>query len=438
MATSTRKPVLALFACLFAGCLAISLSACASQSADEGGRDLASTSPTEQATDAEVDSAADASTDAEATTATIMYYENVGYDDGDVEPDDEGRVLLGTYELKDVHVGQTLNAWDYVVDIPGYFFWDGWPQNLTLSENPDDNVIKLFYFKLWNNEYTVNYYLMENADLSADNWKDALKPDDVKFIKMGSETFTDQRFDKLVKGDAYEYKIDGTYVVDTYPAEIRVGVNPDDNVINVLYVPDSPNIPDGVEIPDGGAKPDDATASDDSTTTPDGGTPPDDATAPDDSTAKPDAGTTPDGETPDQGDGNDSNGKPADTPNDDSAPTPDGDGSTPPSLPSDTSFDKDEIESTIPDKDEVVKDFIESGDAQDKVEITDEMVENPVSKAEADYVKNVYETGLREGESLAQTGDRTALAVVAAIAMTAAVVAAIAFALHRRSQRKND
>lgn len=299
MATSTRKLVLALFACLFAGCLAISLSACASQSAGEGGRDLASTSPTEQATDAEAantnatsddqtgenanaetspepaDSGAEA--DTAATTATIMYYENVGYDDGDVEPDDEGRVLLGTYELKDVHVGQTLNAWDYVVDIPGYFFWDGWPQNLTLSENPDDNVIKLFYFKLWNNEYTVNYYLMVNADLSADNWKDALKPDDVKFIKMGSETFTDQRFDKLVKGDA-----------------------------------------------------------------------------------------------------------------------------------------------------------------QDKVEITDEMVENPVSKAEADYVKNVYETGLREGESLAQTGDRTALAVVAAIAMTAAVVAAIAFALHRRSQRKND
>ena len=247
MAASTRKPIPVLLSCLFAGCLAISLGSCASQPADDTGRGLASTSPTEQAAEnadgeeapatpneadapaetspaqkkdapsAElVGSDAEASADAAATMATIMYYENVSYDDGDVEPDEEGRVLLGTYELKDVHVGQTLNAWDYVVDIPGYFFWDGWPQNLTLSENPDDNVIKLFYFKLWNNEYTVNYYLMENADLSADNWKDALKPDDVKFIKMGSETFTDQRFDKLVKGDAYEYKIDGTYVVATY------------------------------------------------------------------------------------------------------------------------------------------------------------------------------------------------------------------------------
>ena len=382
MAASTRKPVLALLACLLAGCLAISLSACASQPADDIGRGLASTSPTEQAADAEVDSDAEASADAAATTATIMYYENVSYDDGDVEPDDEGRVLLGTYELKDVHVGQTLNAWDYVVDIPGYFFWDGWPQNLTLSENPDDNVIKLFYFKLWNNEYTVNYYLMENADLSADNWKDALKPDDVKFIKMGSETFTDQRFDKLVKGDAYEYKIDGTYVVDTYPAEIRVGVNPDDNVINVLYVPDSPNIPDGVGVPDDTTKPND------------------DATPPDDGSS------TPDGDTP-----------------------------TPPSMPSDTTFDKDEIETAVPNKDEVISDFIASGDVQDKVEITEEMIENPVSRSDADYVKNVYETGLREGEKLAQTGDRTALAVVGAVAVTAAIAVAIAVARSHRGKK---
>lgn len=494
MAASTRKPIPVLLSCLFAGCLAASLSGCASQSADEGGRGLASTSPTEQAAEnadgeetpatpneadapaetsptqkkdapspepadssaapdagpsAELaDSDAEASTDAAATTATIMYYENVSYDDGDVEPDDEGRVLLGTYELKDVHVGQTLNAWDYVVDIPGYFFWDGWPQNLTLSENPDDNVIKLFYFKLWNNKYTVNYYLMENADLSADNWKDALKPDDVKFIKMGSETFTDQRFDKLVKGDAYEYKIDGTYVVDTYPAEIRVGVNPDDNVINVLYVPNSPNIPDGVKPPDDETKPDNGAAP-----APDDTTPPDGEAAPDDGTTQPDGGAAPDngaapapgdtappdgGEAPDQsGEDNPSN-ELADSSNDGSASTPDDGTSAPSDRPNDTTFNKDEIEAAVPSKDEVVNDFIASGDAHEKVEITDEMIENPVSKTDADYVKNVYETGLREGEKLAQTGDRTAFAVVAAVAVTAGIVAAIAFALRHRNRRKND
>ena len=351
------------------------------------------------------------------TTATIMYYENVSYDDGDNEPDENGRVLLGTYELTDVHVGQTLNAWDYVVDIPGHFFWDGWPQNLTLTENPSDNVINLFYFKLWNNEYTVNYYLMENADLTADNWKDALAPDDVKFVKMGSETFTNQRFDQLVKGDAYEYKIDGTYVVDTYPSEIRVGVNPDDNVINVLYVPDSANLPDDIEVPTDTTPPSDATQPDDTT-------PPDDSGNGDNSADQPADGSGADKPADDS-----SADKPADTPSTD--------GSATPSLPNDTTFDKDEIEGVLPDdvKDEVVKDFIESGDAQDKTEITEEMIETPVSKSDADYVKNVYETGLKEGEKLAQTGDLVPLAIIASIALGAAAAGAIAFIMNRRAKR---
>ena len=50
---------------------------------------------------------------------------------------------------------------------------------------------------------------------------------------------------------------DGTYVVDTYPSEIHVGVNPDDNVINVLYVPDSANLPDDIEIPSDTTQPGD-------------------------------------------------------------------------------------------------------------------------------------------------------------------------------------
>ena len=269
MTTPAKRTTRSFAAFVLALCLAASLTSCAystlaATNGDEGTE--ATTSATEEADATETPTAAaeTPATAAEAptaaaetpttaaeipTTATIMYYENVSYDDGDTEPDENGRVLLGSYELTDVHVGQTLNAWNYVVDIPGHFFWDGWPQNLTLTDNPSDNVINLFYFKLWNNEYTVNYYLMENADLTADNWKDALAPDDVKFVKMGSETFTNQRFDQLVKGDAYEYKIDGTYVVDTYPSEIRVGVNPDDNVINVLYVPDSANLPDDIEVP---------------------------------------------------------------------------------------------------------------------------------------------------------------------------------------------
>ena len=406
MAASAKRTVRALAIGALALLLLAPLTSCAysalaATNGDEGTE--ATTSATEEADATETPTAAaeTPATAAEAptaaaetpataaetpTTATIMYYENVSYDDGDTEPDENGRVLLGSYELTDVHVGQTLNAWNYVVDIPGHFFWDGWPQNLTLTDNPSDNVINLFYFKLWNNEYTVNYYLMENADLTADNWKDALAPDDVKFVKMGSETFTNQRFDQLVKGDAYEYKIDGTYVVDTYPSEIRVGVNPDDNVINVLYVPDSANLPDDIEVPD-------------------------DATPPSDTTQPGTGGSNKPEATPDAG------------------------GSATPSLPGDTEFDKDEITDTLPDKDEVINDFIESGDAQDKVEITDEMIENPVSKSDADYVKNVYETGLKEGEKLAQTGDTVALIAIASVAVVAAAVGIIAFVMRRRTKR---
>ena len=32
------------------------------------------------------------------------------------------------------------------------------------------------------------------------------------------------------------------------------------------------------------------------------------------------------------------------------------------------------------------------------------MIENPVSKSDADYVKNVYETGLKEGETAGPDG----------------------------------
>ena len=190
-----------------------------------------------------------------------------------------------------------------------------------------------------------------------------------------------------------------------------------DNVINVLYVPDSANLPDDIEVPTDTTPPSDATQ-------------PDDTTPPDDSENGADAGDQPaDGSGADKPADDSSADKPADTPS--------ADGSATPSLPNDTTFDKDEIEGVLPDdvKDEVVKDFIESGDAQDKTEITEEMIENPVSKSDADYVKNVYETGLKEGEKLAQTGDLVPLAIIASIALGAAAAGAIAFIMNRRAKR---
>lgn len=192
----------------------------------------------------------DGLTPADNCSVTLKYYEIVQYDDPDEPVGDDNLRLLGSRTLSGLHEGDMIDAWDYVVNIPGHFFWDGWPAKLTVSRDPNQNVIVLHYVKLWNAEYTVNYYVMTGADLTADTWSEALAPEEVTFTKMGSETFTNQRFDALIKGDAYEYKLNDMYVIDTYPAEIRLGTDPDNNVINVLYVPELATLPDQIEIPD--------------------------------------------------------------------------------------------------------------------------------------------------------------------------------------------
>lgn len=209
--------------------------------AEQVGQDGSSQNPS-------VDS--DGLTPADDCSVTLKYYEIVQYDDPDEPVGDDNLRLLGSRTLSGLHEGDVVDAWDYVVNIPGHFFWDGWPAKLTVSRDPNQNVIVLHYVKLWNAEYTVNYYVMTGADLTAGTWSEALAPEEVTFTKMGSETFTNQRFDALIKGDAYEYKLNDMYVIDTYPAEIRLGTDPDNNVINVLYVPELATLPDQIEIPD--------------------------------------------------------------------------------------------------------------------------------------------------------------------------------------------
>lgn len=209
--------------------------------AEQVGQDSSSQNPS-------VDS--DGLTPADDCSVTLKYYEIVQYDDPDEPVGDDNLRLLGSRTLSGLHEGDVVDAWDYVVNIPGHFFWDGWPAKLTVSRDPNQNVIVLHYVKLWNAEYTVNYYVMTGADLTAGTWSEALAPEEVTFTKMGSETFTNQRFDALIKGDAYEYKLNDMYVIDTYPAEIRLGTDPDNNVINVLYVPELATLPDQIEIPD--------------------------------------------------------------------------------------------------------------------------------------------------------------------------------------------
>ena len=330
-----------------------------------------------------------ATTPSDDCTVTIRYLEYMNYDDEpDAVIDEMGRRVLGTRVLTGLKEGDVLNAWNYVVDIPGHFFFDGWPLNLTVTTDPNKNTFDLIYVKKWSSEYTVNYYVMTGADLSADTWSEALAPDDVEFFKLGSEKFVNQRFDQLVEGDAYEYKLDDMYVIDTYPAEIRLGTDPDNNVINVLYTPTSSTLPDEFEVPDGIIPPAD----------------------------EGDAGSG------DAGSGDNGAGTPS------------------PDLPSDGTFDKDDITSTLPDgvtdNDESKDDFLGNEVDRGELDVTDEMLANPVSKEEANQALADYRDSLYEADNLAKTGD--GVPIIAWVSGATALVALVLLGFYLMRSRKHD
>lgn len=320
-------------------------------------------------------------------TLTIKYYEGVWYDDPDVVVDEDSRVFLGEHVVTGLHEGDVVNAWDYVVDIPGHIFFDGWPATVTISADPSQNELTLIYAKLWDSEYTVNYYVMVGADLTADNWTDALAPEGVEFIKLGSETFENQRFDSLVRGDAYEYKLDGMYVIDTYPAQIRLDVNPDNNVLNVLYTPDSVNLPDDMEIYELSTLPDDFEV----------------------------------------------------------AEVPESDGSLDGTLPDDTTMSKDDLIALLPDSvlvptddgsSDVVDDFIGNDVGEGELEVTDEMLSNPQNRDEAAALKQAYTSGARQVSEATQMGDVLRITPYICIALVAIIIFMIcAFLLRKRKTR---
>ena len=95
---------------------------------------------------------ADANADEEATqTVTIYHFELVHYDDPTLEdwgvPELTGTRLLGTTTVEGLKPGDVVKAWDYVGTNPGFAFFDGWPRELTVSEDPSKNAIRLNYFR---------------------------------------------------------------------------------------------------------------------------------------------------------------------------------------------------------------------------------------------------------------------------------------------------
>ncbi len=351
---------------------------------------------------------------ADNCTVTIEYYENAIYEEPGIPPNAEGRYLLGTRTLTGITEGTELNAWDYVVNIPGFFFFDGWPGRLTVSTNPDDNIIQLIYFRYSNYSYTVNYYLMTGADLTADSWQGALSPQSVEFHKLRSETFDNRPYGELVQGDTYKYPLDDVYAIDAYPAEIRVGVAPEDNEINVLYVPQYATLPDSVEIPE----------------------------------------STPDINETEKPDGTPSIPNTPEIPNPESPSTPNpSDTVENPIPPSNETLIEDQIATLLPNGassvqinnltkdeiDELFENFIDSENSEDSLEITDEMLANPVDRETAQKIINAYKTGYENGAETTEAQCAPSIMdhiICIIIIIILAILAVIGFALYNREHRK--
>lgn len=322
-------------------------------------------------------------------TATIEYYENVIYVEPGVPPNEDGRYLLGTRTITGLQEGTELSIWDYVADIPGYFLFDGWPATLTVSSNPEDNVFEIFYFRYSNYSYSVNYYLMTGADLTADNWTDALKPSTVEFHKMGTETFFDQPYGKLVEGDEYEYPLEGTYVIDTYPSQLRVGVNPGENAINVLYTPSSTVLPDDWEIP--------IETMGTESVPPAGGSSSDSVIDPDKVTPL--------------------------------LPTVDGGTS---SVPPISGVSKEEI-------DNLFRDYINASSGEEAAVLADSMLDNPLDRETLQRIAEAYKTGYKDGVAEAEDQQMPCITdhiLCIILIVIFAILAIIGFALYGNARRK--
>lgn len=235
---------------------------------------------------------ADANADEEATqTVTIYHFELVHYDDPTLEdwgvPELTGTRLLGTTTVEGLKPGDVVKAWDHVGTNPGFVFFDGWPRELTVSEDPSKNAIRLNYFRQ-SSDVTVNYYEASLLDASGSmplynhTIVETVGDHTVGFTKMGSEVRSNELFADVLTGDELAEAtepVDGLAYVGSYPEDVFVNMDSSKNEINLVYT--CPVVrPDEIEVgtestetpddPDAGETPGDPVAPEAPDATPDG------------------------------------------------------------------------------------------------------------------------------------------------------------------------
>ena len=216
--------------------------------------------------------------DEEATqTVPIYHLELVHYDDPTLEdwgvPELTGTRLLGTTTVEGLKPGDVVKAWDHVGTNPGYAFFDGWPRELTVSEDPSKNAIRLNYFRQ-SSDVTVNYYEASLLDATASmplyshTVVETVGDQTVEFTKMGSEVRKNELFADVLTGDELAEAtepVDGLAYVGSYPEDVFVNMDSSKNEINLVYTrpvvrpdeievgtesADTPDGPDAGETPD--------------------------------------------------------------------------------------------------------------------------------------------------------------------------------------------
>lgn len=122
-------------------------------------------------------------------------------------------------------------------------FFDGWPRELTVSEDPSENAIQMNYIRQ-SSEVTVNYYeasLLDNmaamplyGNTIVENVGDHM----VEFTKMGSEVLDRGLYAEVLTGDELAEEtdmVDGLAYAGSYPDDVFVSMDTSKNEINLVY-----------------------------------------------------------------------------------------------------------------------------------------------------------------------------------------------------------
>lgn len=172
------------------------------------------------------------SADTQTTSLTVYYCEIMPFDESIDHP--SNMRLLQTKTFDGLPVGETFNSWDYVENLEGYFFFDGWAESYVLSEGTTDDYA------------TYQSFQSDLVEIGGAS---------ILFTKLGEYQLEGLRFNRPVTGEDHAVAIDDLMFVESFPSSIQVSTSPEENIINLLYAPALTTLPDDLLVDEGSTTP---------------------------------------------------------------------------------------------------------------------------------------------------------------------------------------